>query len=130
TYGTGCFLLMNTGTQAVRSQQGLLTTLAIGAKGEVNYALEGSIFMGGAIIQWLRDELGMIQAAEDTEYFAGKVSDNNGVYLVPAFVGLGAPYWDPYARGIIVGLSRGANRNHIIRAALEAIAYQSKDVLE
>ncbi|MBO1519508.1 glycerol kinase GlpK [Oceanisphaera pacifica] len=129
TYGTGCFLLMNTGLQKVRSQFGLLTTLAIGAQGEVNYALEGSVFMGGAIIQWLRDELGLIRSAEDTEYFAGKVSHTNGVYLVPAFVGLGAPYWDPYARGTLMGLSRGANRNHIIRAALEAIAYQSQDVL-
>ncbi|MGO1247414.1 MAG: glycerol kinase GlpK [Oceanisphaera sp.] len=129
TYGTGCFLLMNTGKQKVRSQFGLLTTLAIGAQGEVNYALEGSVFMGGAIIQWLRDELGLIRSAEDTEYFASKVSHTNGVYLVPAFVGLGAPYWDPYARGTLMGLSRGANRNHIIRAALEAIAYQSHDVL-
>lgn len=130
TYGTGCFLLMNTGTEPVRSQHGLLTTLAIGPKGEVNYALEGSVFMGGAIIQWLRDELGLIRSAEDTEYFASKVADSNGVYLVPAFVGLGAPYWDPYARGTLMGLSRGANRNHIIRAALEAIAYQSRDMLD
>lgn len=129
TYGTGCFLLMNTGQEKVTSQFGLLTTLAIGAKGEVNYALEGSVFMGGAIIQWLRDELGLIRSAEDTAYFAAKVADTNGVYLVPAFTGLGAPYWDPYARGTLVGLSRGANRNHIIRAALEAIAYQSHDVL-
>ncbi|WP_417615235.1 glycerol kinase GlpK [Oceanisphaera sp.] len=130
TYGTGCFLLLNTGEKPVRSRHGLLTTLAIGAKGEVNYALEGSVFMGGAIIQWLRDELGLIRSADDTEYFASKVADTNGVYLVPAFVGLGAPYWDPYARGTLMGLSRGANRNHIIRAALEAIAYQSRDVLD
>lgn len=130
TYGTGCFLLMNTGNKPVRSRHGLLTTLAIGAKGEVNYALEGSVFMGGAIIQWLRDELGLIRSAEDTEYFASRVEDSNGVYLVPAFVGLGAPYWDPYARGTLIGLSRGANRNHIIRAALEAIAYQSRDMLD
>ena len=130
TYGTGCFLLLNTGETPVRSRHGLLTTLAIGAKGEVNYALEGSVFMGGAIIQWLRDELGLIQSADDTEYFASKVADTNGVYLVPAFVGLGAPYWDPYARGTLMGLSRGANRNHIIRAALEAIAYQSRDMLD
>ncbi|MCG9697780.1 glycerol kinase GlpK [Shewanella sp. Isolate11] len=130
TYGTGCFLLMNTGRQAVQSNHGLLTTIAIGAQGEVNYALEGSVFMGGATIQWLRDELGLIRDAQDTEYFALKVADTNGVYLVPAFVGLGAPYWDANARGALVGLSRGANRNHIIRAALEAIAYQSKDLLD
>ncbi|KIO37705.1 glycerol kinase GlpK [Shewanella sp. cp20] len=130
TYGTGCFLLMNTGLQAVQSNHGLLTTIAVGPKGEVNYALEGSVFMGGATIQWLRDELGLIRDAQDTEYFALKVNDNNGVYLVPAFVGLGAPYWDASARGALVGLSRGANRNHIIRAALEAIAYQSRDLLD
>ncbi|GIU48816.1 glycerol kinase GlpK [Shewanella algidipiscicola] len=130
TYGTGCFLLMNTGLQAVQSRHGLLTTIAIGAQCEVNYALEGSVFMGGATIQWLRDELGLIRDAQDTEYFASKVCDTNGVYLVPAFVGLGAPYWDANARGALVGLSRGANRNHIIRAALEAIAYQSKDLLD
>lgn len=130
TYGTGCFLLMNTGAEAVRSQHGLLTTIAVGAKGEINYALEGSVFMGGATIQWLRDELGLIRDAQDTEYFASKVDDTNGVYLVPAFVGLGAPYWDPDARGALVGLTRGANRNHIIRAALEAIAYQSRDLLD
>lgn len=130
TYGTGCFLLMNTGKQAVKSNHGLLTTIAIGAKGEVNYALEGAVFMGGATIQWLRDELGLIRDAQDTEYFATKVDDTNGVYLVPAFVGLGAPYWDPNARGALVGLTRGSNRNHIIRAALEAIAYQSRDLLD
>ncbi|MGL4517937.1 MAG: glycerol kinase GlpK, partial [Shewanella sp.] len=130
TYGTGCFLLMNTGTTAVRSTHGLLTTVAVGPKGEVNYALEGSVFMGGATIQWLRDELGLIRDASDTEYFASKVADTNGVYLVPAFVGLGAPYWDPNARGALFGLTRGANRNHIIRAALESIAYQSKDLLD
>ncbi|ABZ75019.1 glycerol kinase [Shewanella halifaxensis HAW-EB4] len=130
TYGTGCFLLMNTGTEAVQSQHGLLTTIAIGANGEVNYALEGSVFMGGATVQWLRDELGLIRDAQDTEYFASKVEDTHGVYLIPAFVGLGAPYWDPDARGALVGLTRGANRNHIIRAALEAIAYQSRDLLD
>jgi glycerol kinase len=130
TYGTGCFLLMNTGEKAVASNHGLLTTIAIGAKGEVNYALEGAVFMGGATIQWLRDELGLIRDAQDTEYFASKVDDTNGVYLVPAFVGLGAPYWDPNARGALVGLTRGSNRNHIIRAALEAIAYQSRDLLD
>ncbi len=130
TYGTGCFLLMNTGTQAVKSEHGLLTTICVGAQGEVNYALEGAVFMGGATIQWLRDELGLIRDAQDTEYFAFKVEDTNGVYLVPAFVGLGAPHWDPDARGAIVGLTRGANRNHIIRAALESIAYQSRDLLD
>lgn len=130
TYGTGCFLLMNTGKQKVSSHHGLLTTLAVGADGEVNYALEGSVFMGGATIQWLRDELGLIREADDTDYFAAKVDNTNGVYLVPAFVGLGAPYWDPYARGSLVGLTRGTNRNHIIRAALEAIAFQSRDLLD
>ena len=130
TYGTGCFLLMNTGTKAVQSHHGLLTTVAVGAKGEVNYALEGAVFMGGATIQWLRDELGLIRDAKDTEYFAAQVEDTNGVYLVPAFVGLGAPYWDPNARGALFGLTRGANRNHIIRAALESIAYQSRDLLD
>jgi glycerol kinase len=130
TYGTGCFLLMNTGDKAVESTHGLLTTIAIGADAKVNYALEGSVFMGGAVIQWLRDELGLITDACDTQYFADKVADTNGVYLVPAFVGLGAPYWDADARGAIIGLTRGANRNHIIRAALEAIAYQSRDVLD
>ncbi|MDD8060318.1 glycerol kinase GlpK [Shewanella metallivivens] len=130
TYGTGCFLLMNTGETAVESTHGLLTTVAIGADAKVNYAIEGSVFMGGAVIQWLRDELGLITDACDTQYFAEKVDDTNGVYLVPAFVGLGAPYWDADARGAIIGLTRGANRNHIIRAALEAIAYQSRDVLD
>lgn len=130
TYGTGCFLLMNTGETPVKSESGLLTTIAIGPTGNVNYALEGSVFMGGATVQWLRDELRLIDDATDTGYFAGKVKDSNGVYLVPAFVGLGAPYWDPYARGALVGLTRGANRNHIIRAALESIAYQSRDVLD
>jgi glycerol kinase len=130
TYGTGCFLLMKTGETPVKSDSGLLTTIAVGPTGNVNYALEGSVFMGGATIQWLRDELRLIDDATDTGYFAGKVKDSNGVYLVPAFVGLGAPYWDPYARGAIVGLTRGANRNHIIRAALESIAYQSRDVLD
>ena len=130
TYGTGCFLLMNTGETPVKSESGLLTTIAVGPTGNVNYALEGSVFMGGATVQWLRDELRLIDDATDTGYFASKVKDSNGVYLVPAFVGLGAPYWDPYARSAIVGLTRGANRNHIIRAALESIAYQSRDVLD
>lgn len=130
TYGTGCFMLMSTGEEMVTSKNGLLTTIAWGVDGKVEYALEGSIFVAGAIIQWLRDELKMISDAKDSEYYATKVKDNNGVYIVPAFVGLGAPYWDMYARGTMVGLSRGANKNHIIRAALEAIAYQTKDVLE
>jgi len=130
TYGTGCFMLMNTGEEVVRSKNGLLTTIAWGVDGKVEYALEGSIFVAGAVIQWLRDELHLIVNAKDSEYFASQEKDNNGVYLVPAFVGLGAPYWDMYARGTIVGLTRGANRNHIIRAALESIAYQTRDVLE
>ncbi|MFP1806853.1 glycerol kinase GlpK [Lonsdalea quercina] len=130
TYGTGCFLLMNTGTETVKSEHGLLTTIACGARGEVNYALEGAVFMGGASIQWLRDELKIIGDATDSEYFAGKVNDTNGVYVVPAFTGLGAPYWDPYARGAIFGLTRGVNVNHIIRATLESIAYQTRDVLD
>lgn len=129
TYGTGCFLLMNTGDKKVTSQNGLLTTLACGPKGEVSYALEGAVFMGGASIQWLRDELQLISDAADTEYFATKVETSNGAYVVPAFTGLGAPHWDPYARGAIVGLTRGVNRNHIIRATLESIAYQSLDVI-
>jgi glycerol kinase len=129
TYGTGCFLLMNTGEQAVPSQNGLLNTIAWGLNGKVEYALEGSIFIAGAVIQWLRDELKMIESAAQSEEYATKVLDTNGVYLVPAFVGLGAPYWDMYARGTIVGLSRGVKREHIVRAALESIAYQTRDVL-
>lgn len=129
TYGTGCFLLMNTGEELVESENGLLTTIAIGLNGKVNYALEGSVFMGGAIIQWLRDEMGMLTDAQDSEYFANKVKNNGGIYVVPAFVGLGAPYWDMYARGSIFGLTRGSNKNHIIRAALESIAYQVKDLI-
>lgn len=129
TYGTGCFLLMNTGEEKVTSKNGLLTTIAIGIDGKVQYALEGSVFVGGAVVQWIRDELKLVTDAQDTEYFANKVENNGGVYIVPAFVGLGAPHWDMYARGAIFGLTRGSNRNHIIRAALEAIAYQSKDVL-
>ncbi len=130
TYGTGCFMLMNTGEEIVPSKNGLLTTMAWGVDGKVEYALEGSIFIAGAAIQWLRDEMKMITDAKDSEYFATKVKDSNGVYVVPAFVGLGAPYWDMYARGTILGLTRGANRNHIIRATLESIAYQTRDVLE
>ncbi|HAH01938.1 MAG TPA: glycerol kinase, partial [Vibrio sp.] len=116
TYGTGCFLLMNTGQEKVTSKNGLLTTLACGPKGEPAYALEGAVFMGGASIQWLRDEMKLLAGAEDSEYFATKVDSSNGVYVVPAFTGLGAPYWDAYARGTIVGLTRGVNSNHIIRA--------------
>ena len=129
TYGTGCFLLMNTGTKPVFSHSGLITTIAWGINGVINYALEGSVFVAGAAIQWLRDEMKLIDHAADTEWMAEKVENTNGVYLVPAFVGLGAPYWDPYARGTIVGLTRGANRFHIIRATLESLAYQSNDVL-
>ena len=129
TYGTGCFLLMNTGSRFITSQNGLLTTIAASAGGPVQYALEGSVFVGGALIQWLRDEMRLISDAADTEYFAQKAGTNNGVYIVPAFTGLGAPYWDMYARGTIFGLTRGAGRNHIIRAALEAIAYQTMDVI-
>ena len=129
TYGTGCFLLMNTGTKPVFSDNGLVTTLAWGIEGKVNYALEGSIFIGGASVQWLRDELRLIDSAEDSEYMARKVKDTNGCYVVPAFTGLGAPYWNQYARGTIVGLTRGVNKYHIIRATLESIAYQVSDVL-
>ncbi len=129
TYGTGCFLLMNTGTRRCSSRNGLVTTLAAGTDGCVQYALEGSVFVGGAVIQWLRDELHFIHDAADTAYFAEKAGDNGGVYVVPAFTGLGAPHWDMYARGAILGLTRGAGRNHIIRAALESIAYQTGDVL-
>lgn len=130
TYGTGCFLLMNTGEQPCKSSHGLVTTIAAAANDRIHYAIEGSVFSGGAVIQWIRDELGLIRDSRDSEYFAGKVEDNGGVYVVPAFTGLGAPYWDMYARGAIFGLTRGANRNHIVRAALECIAYQSKDVLD
>lgn len=129
TYGTGCFMLMNTGKKAVSSSKGLLTTIAWGVDGKVDYALEGSVFIAGAAIQWLRDELKLIDSAADSEGYAQSVQDTNGVYVVPAFVGLGAPYWDPYARGIIVGLTRGVRKEHIIRATLEAIAYQTNDVL-
>jgi len=130
TYGTGCFMLMNTGEKAVASKSGLLTTIAWGVDGKVEYALEGSIFIAGAVVQWLRDELRVLDNAAQSEELATKVEDNNGVYLVPAFVGLGAPYWDMYARGTIVGLTRGAKREHIVRAALESICYQTRDVLE
>ena len=129
TYGTGCFLLMNTGERPVFSQNGLVTTIAWGLDGKVDYALEGSIFVAGAAIQWLRDELRLIDSAADSEYLAGKVPDTNGCYVVPAFTGLGAPHWDQYARGAIVGLTRGVNKNHIIRATLASIAYQTYDVI-
>lgn len=130
TYGTGCFLLMNTGEQPVFSENGLVTTIAWGLEGKVYYALEGSIFVAGAAIQWLRDEMRLIDSAMDSEYMAKKVKDTNGCYVVPAFTGLGAPYWDQYARGTIVGLTRGVNKYHIIRATLESLAYQVNDVLE
>ena len=129
TYGTGCFLLMNTGATAYKSKNGLLTTIAASFDGKINYALEGSVFVGGAIIQWLRDELCLIKKSADSEKYAKSVPDNAGVYIVPAFAGLGAPYWDMYAKGTICGLTRGSNKNHIIRAALESIAYQTNDLL-
>lgn len=130
TYGTGCFMLMNTGHELVKSNSGLLTTIAWGLDGKVEYALEGSIFVAGAAIQWLRDGLKIIDSAPDSEYFALKEDDTDGVYVVPAFVGLGAPYWDMYARGAMFGLSRGTTKSHIIRATLESLAYQTKDVLD
>ena len=129
TYGTGCFLLMNTGEKPVYSENGLVTTIAWGLDGKVHYALEGSIFVAGAAIQWLRDEMKLIDSAADSEYMAKKVNDTNGCYVVPAFTGLGAPHWDQYARGTIVGITRGVNKYHIIRATLESLAYQVNDVL-
>ena len=129
TYGTGCFLLMNTGDASVESKNGLVTTIAIGLGGKVQYALEGSVFVGGAVIQWLRDELRFFNESCDAEYYAQKVPDNGGVYLVPACTGLGAPYWDMYARGAILGVTRGTKREHIIRAAQESIAYQVADLV-
>ena len=129
TYGTGCFLLMNTGETPCVSENGLLTTIAIGLNGKVQYALEGSVFVGGAVIQWLRDEMRFITESKDAEYYAQKVEDTGGVYLVPAFTGLGAPHWDMYARGCIIGITRGTKREHIIRAAQESIAYQSYDLV-
>ena len=130
TYGTGCFLLMNTGTEAIHSANGLLTTIAAGTGDQVQYALEGSVFVAGAAVQWLRDELQLIRSASETEAAACAVADTNGVYVVPAFTGMGAPYWNPYARGMIVGLTRGAKREHLIRATLESLAYQTAEVLE
>ena len=129
TYGTGCFLLMNTGEKPIFSNNGLVTTIAWGLDGKVNYALEGSIFVAGAAIQWLRDEMRIIDSAPDSEYMAKKVKDTNGCYVVPAFTGLGAPHWDQYARGTIVGITRGVNKYHIIRATLESLAYQVNDVI-
>ena len=129
TYGTGCFLLMNTGSTPVASQNGLVTTIAWGIDNQVTYALEGSVFSAGSAVQWLRDEMRLIDSAADSAYMAAKVLDTNGCYLVPAFTGLGAPYWDPYARGTIVGLTRGVNKYHIVRATLESIAYQTADIL-
>ena len=130
TYGTGCFMLMNTGKTPIFSENGLVTTIAWGLKGEVTYALEGSIFVAGAAIQWLRDELKLIDSAVDSEYMAKKVDDTNGCYVVPAFTGLGAPHWDQYARGVIVGLTRGVNKYHLIRATLDSLCYQVNDVLQ
>lgn len=130
TYGTGLFLLMNTGEELIKSHNGLLTTIAYGIDGKITYALEGSVFIGGAVVQWLRDELGMIQTAAETYQIATSVNDTNGVYIVPAFTGLGAPYWDMYAKGIITGITRGAKKAHIVRAALESICYQTKDLLD
>ncbi|MBR1856285.1 MAG: glycerol kinase GlpK [Oribacterium sp.] len=129
TYGTGCFMLMNTGEKPVFSTNGLLTTIAWGIDGKVNYALEGSVYVAGAAIQWLRDELRVIDSSADSEYFATRVKNTNGCYVVPAFTGLGAPYWDPFARGVITGLTRGVNKYHIIRATLESLAFQTNDVL-
>lgn len=130
TYGTGCFLLYNTGTRPVESKNGLVTTIAASADGSLRYALEGSVFTGGAVVQWLRDEMRFIGESADSEYYARKVADTGGVYMVPAFTGLGAPQWDMYARGLLIGITRGTRREHIIRAALESIAYQSADLLE
>ena len=129
TYGTGCFLLMNTGETPCESRHGLVTTIAAGLNGKITYALEGSVFVGGAVIQWLRDEMRFLTESRDAEYYAGKVDSTGGVYFVPAFTGLGAPYWDMYARGAIVGITRGTRREHIIRAAQESIAYQSMDLV-
>lgn len=130
TYGTGCFLLMNTGTEACTSKNGLVTTIAAGLNGKVTYALEGSVFVGGAVIQWIRDEMRFITESPDAEYYAKKVKDTGGVYLVPAFTGLGAPHWDMYARGCLIGITRGTKREHIIRAAQECIAYQVYDLVQ
>jgi glycerol kinase len=129
TYGTGCFILMNTGEEPRQSKTGLLTTIAWGIGGHVEYALEGSIFVAGAAVQWLRDQLGVIESAAESEALGASVDDTGGVYLVPAFTGLGAPYWDPSARGALLGLTRGSSRAHVVRATLESIAYQTRDVM-
>ena len=129
TYGTGCFMLMNTGSKPITSKNNLLTTIAIGLNGKIQYALEGSVFMGGATIKWLRDQLGLIHTARECDTLAESVPDSNGVVLVPAFTGLGTPYWDPYARGILIGLTRGVTKAHIARATIEGICYQVKDLL-
>ena len=130
TYGTGCFLLMNTGETPVYSKNGLVTTIAWGLDGKVNYALEGSVFVCGAAIQWLRDEIDIMEKSSDSEAMALAVEDSCGLYVVPAFVGLGAPYWDPYARGAVLGITRGANKNHLVRATLESLAYQTNDLIQ
>jgi glycerol kinase len=130
TYGTGCFLLMNTGETPVYSKNGLVTTIAWGLDGKVNYALEGSVFVCGAAIQWLRDELNIMEKSSESEAMALSVEDSCGLYVVPAFVGLGAPYWDPYARGAVLGITRGANKNHLVRATLESLAYQTNDLIQ
>ena len=129
TYGTGCFLLMNTGEKPIFSKNGLVTTIAWGLDGKVNYALEGSIYVAGAAIQWLRDEMHFIDSSQDSEYMARKVPDTNGCYVVPAFTGLGAPYWNQYCRGMVVGITRGCSREHFVRATLESLAYQTYSVL-
>ena len=130
TYGTGCFMLMNTGEKPIVSKAGLLTTIAWGINGKISYALEGSVFIAGAAVQWLRDSLKLIDEASDSEFYSSKIIDSEGVYVVPAFVGLGAPYWDMYARGAIFGLTRGTSKSHLIRATLESLAFQTRDVLE
>jgi glycerol kinase len=130
TYGTGCFLLLNTGTKPVESQHRLLTTIGWSVNGQVIYCLEGSVFVAGAVVQWLRDGLGLIQSSSDVERLANTVPDSGGVLIVPAFVGLGAPYWDPYARGTILGLTRGSTAGHLARAAVESMAYQSCELIE
>jgi len=130
TYGTGCFLLMNTGNQAVASKNNLLTTIGWGLNGEITYCLEGSVFVAGAVVQWLRDGLGLIKESSEVEQLAASVADSEGVVIVPAFVGLGAPYWDAYARGTIFGLTRGTTSGHLARAALESMAFQTRDLIE
>ena len=129
TYGTGCFILMNTGNKAVASKNGLLTTIGWGLNGKITYCLEGSVFVGGAAVQWLRDGLGLIKKSQDVEKLAATVEDNGDVYMVPAFVGLGTPHWDPYARGLLIGLERGTTAGHVARATVESMAFQSQGVV-